>query len=185
MIIDNYDSFTYNLYQYIGEIHGDVEVFRNDKVTVAELQGMDISHLVISPGPGFPKDAGISMEVVKVLGKKIPTLGVCLGHQAIGEAFGGHIVHAQKTVHGKISKVFHNEKGLFEGLENPLNVTRYHSLAVDRKALPEELEITAESVDGEIMGIRHKDYPIYGLQFHPESISTQRGKELLRKFLAL
>ncbi|SHJ66175.1 anthranilate synthase component 2 [Geosporobacter subterraneus DSM 17957] len=185
VIIDNYDSFTYNLYQYVGEIHPDVRVFRNDKVTTAELLQMDISHLIISPGPGFPKDAGISMEAVKGLGKKIPTLGVCLGHQAIGEAFGGYIVHAQKAVHGKTSKILHNGEHLFQGLENPLDVTRYHSLVVDRKKLPKELEITAESSEGEIMGVKHKAYPIYGLQFHPESISTQRGKEMLRKFLVL
>ncbi|MEW9124693.1 MAG: aminodeoxychorismate/anthranilate synthase component II [Thermotaleaceae bacterium] len=185
VIIDNYDSFTYNLYQYIGEIRPDIKVIRNDKVTVEELEQMDISHLIISPGPGFPKDAGISMEAVKTLGCKIPTLGVCLGHQAIGEAFGGKVVHGEKAVHGKVSQIQHHERSLFEGLENPLGVTRYHSLVIDREGLPGDLEITAQSTEGEIMGIKHRDYPIFGLQFHPESISTQKGKEILKRFLAL
>ncbi len=185
VIIDNYDSFTYNLYQYVGEIQEDIKVIRNDKISIEELKQMDISHIIISPGPKFPKDAGISIELVKTIGKKIPILGVCLGHQAIGEAFGGKIVHAKETVHGKVSKIYHNESGLFEGIENPLNAVRYHSLVVDRKLLPEAFEITAESPDGEIMGIKHKEYPIYGIQFHPESISTQKGKEILIKFLNL
>lgn len=182
-IIDNYDSFTYNLYQYLGELNSDIKVFRNDKVGLDELENMDISHLVISPGPGYPKDAGISKEAIRIFGKRIPVLGVCLGHQAIGEIFGGSIVHAQKAVHGKISRIQHNGKHLFEGLKNELAVTRYHSLVIDRKSLPEDLEITAESLEGEIMGVKHKEYPIFGLQFHPESISTERGKEMLGKFL--
>ena len=183
VIIDNYDSFTYNLYQYLGELNPDIKVFRNDKVSLDELENMDISHLVISPGPGYPKDAGISKEAIRILGKRIPILGVCLGHQAIGEVFGGSIVHAQKAVHGKISRIQHNAKYLFEGLKNELIVTRYHSLIIDKKGLPVNLEITAESLEGEIMGVKHKEYPIFGLQFHPESISTERGKEMIGKFL--
>ncbi len=185
VIIDNYDSFTYNLYQYLGELQPDIQVIRNDKVDLDELKQMDISHLIISPGPRFPKDAGISLEAVRTLGRKIPILGVCLGHQTIGEAFGGKVVHAKKMVHGKVSRIHHNKNDLFEDLETPLKVTRYHSLVVDRKLLPKVLEITAESDDGEIMGIKHRAYPIFGLQFHPESISTEKGKEMLRKFLTL
>ncbi|QEK11758.1 aminodeoxychorismate/anthranilate synthase component II [Crassaminicella thermophila] len=185
IIIDNYDSFTYNLYQYIGEINKNVKVFRNDAVTIKELEQMDITHIIISPGPGFPKDSGISMEVIKRFGKDIPTLGVCLGHQAIGEVFGGNIVNAKNLVHGKTSEIYHNEMDLFKGLKNPLNVTRYHSLIVDKYSISDELVITAKTVDGEIMGLRHKKYPIFGLQFHPESISTQGGKEIFKNFLEL
>lgn len=183
VIIDNYDSFTYNLYQYVGEINPEVKVFRNDEVTIETLKQMDIDHIIISPGPGFPKDSGISKEVIKTLGKDIPTLGVCLGHQCIGEVFGGWIVHAKEMVHGKTSMITHNEMDLFKGLENPLRVTRYHSLVVERHSIDDELIITAESSDGEIMGLKHKKYPIFGLQFHPESIATQDGKELLKNFL--
>ncbi|MCY6355685.1 anthranilate synthase component II [Clostridium sp. ZS2-4] len=183
VIIDNYDSFTYNLYQYVGEINPEVKVFRNDEVTIEKLKQMDIDHIIISPGPGFPKDSGISKEVIKTFGKDIPTLGVCLGHQCIGEVFGGWIVHAKEMVHGKTSMITHNEMDLFKGLENPLRVTRYHSLVVERHSIDDELIITAESSDGEIMGLKHKNYPIFGVQFHPESIATQNGKELLKNFL--
>lgn len=183
VIIDNYDSFTYNLYQYIGEIQSDIKVYRNDKITLEKLNHMNISHLIVSPGPKFPKDAGISVEAIRNIGKKIPTLGVCLGHQAIAEAFGGKIIQGKKAVHGKISKIHHNGDDLFKGLDNPLNVMRYHSLVVDRQLLPSTLKITAESIDEEIMGIKHIEYPIYGLQFHPESISTDRGKDMLKNFL--
>lgn len=183
IIIDNYDSFTYNLYQYVGEINQEVKVFRNDEVTIEILKQMDIDHIIISPGPGFPKDSGISKEVIKTFGKDIPILGVCLGHQCIGEVFGGRIIHAKEMVHGKTSMITHNEMDLFKGLENPLRVTRYHSLVVERDSIDDELIITAESSDGEIMGLKHKEYPIFGLQFHPESIATQDGKELLKNFL--
>ncbi|WZL74086.1 aminodeoxychorismate/anthranilate synthase component II [Clostridiaceae bacterium 35-E11] len=185
VIIDNYDSFTYNLYQYVGEIHPEVKVYRNNEVTIEELKKMDITHIIISPGPKFPKDSEISMEVIKEFRKDIPILGVCLGHQAIGEVFGGRIVHAQNMVHGKTSIIHHNEMDLFKGLENPLTVTRYHSLVVDKTSIPEELIITAKSCEGEIMGLRHRKYPLFGVQFHPESIATNRGKELLKNFLAL
>ena len=185
VIIDNYDSFTYNLYQYVGEAQPHIQVIRNNKITMEELEQMDISHLIISPGPGFPKEAGISIQAIRTLGRKIPTLGVCLGHQAIGEAFGGQIVHAQKAVHGKVSRIEHNGRDLFKGLESPLGVTRYHSLIVEKKLLPKALEVTAESLEGEIMGIKHREYPIYGVQFHPESISTEKGKEIIKNFLAL
>lgn len=184
-IIDNYDSFTYNLYQFLGEINPNVQVFRNDAVTIEQLKGMDISHVVISPGPGFPKDSGISMDVIKTLGRDIPVLGVCLGHQAIGEAFGGKVVHAKKMVHGKTSVIHHNKLDIFGGIENPIKVMRYHSLIVDKESLSDELMITAISPEDEIMGLRHKEYPIFGVQFHPESIGTQKGKEILKNFLAL
>lgn len=184
VIIDNYDSFTYNLYQYVGEINPEVKVFRNDEVTIETLNQIDIDHIIISPGPGFPKDSGISKEVIKTLGKDIPILGVCLGHQCIGEVFGGRIIHAEQMVHGKTSMITHNEIDLFQGLENPLKVTRYHSLVVDRDSIDDDLIITAESSDGEIMGLKHKKYPIFGVQFHPESIATQDGKELLKNFLS-
>ncbi len=185
VIIDNYDSFTYNLYQYIGEINPDVQVFRNDKISIDQLKAMNISHLIISPGPGFPKDAGISIEVIKELGKDIPILGVCLGHQAIAEAFGGRIIHAKEMVHGKTSLIEHDEKGLFKGIGKPLTATRYHSLVVDKELIPNDLIITAYSLDGEIMGLEHKKHPIYGVQFHPESIATDCGKQLIRNFLEI
>lgn len=183
VIIDNYDSFTYNLYQYVGELNPDIRVFRNDAVTVQELAELDIDRIIISPGPGFPKDAGISREVVKVMGKDIPILGVCLGHQVIGEVYGGRIVHAGSILHGKTSLIMHNGQDLFKGLDHPLKVTRYHSLIVERENIPEDLEVTAESEHGEIMGLKHRDYPVFGVQFHPESIATQGGKEIIRNFL--
>lgn len=185
MIIDNYDSFTYNLYQYVGEINSVVTVYRNDEVTIEELKEMDITHIIISPGPGFPKDSGISMKVIKEFGIDIPILGVCLGNQAIGEVFGGRILHANNMVHGKTSIIHHNEIDLFEGLENPLRVARYHSLVVDNEFVPDELMITAKSCEGEIMGLKHRKYPIFGVQFHPESIATYSGKEILNNFLIL
>ncbi|TCO73800.1 anthranilate synthase component II [Marinisporobacter balticus] len=185
VIIDNYDSFTYNLYQYVGEINPDIKVIRNDAVIIEDLEKMEISHIIISPGSGFPKEAGISIEVIEKLGKSIPILGVCLGHQAIGEAFGGKVVHAKNRIHGKTSEITHNGIDLFEGIENPLIVTRYHSLIVEKESLPQELTITARSLEGEIMGLKHKKYPIHGVQFHPESIATQYGKEILKNFIAL
>lgn len=185
VIIDNYDSFTYNLYQLIGAMTPHVKVVRNDAVTVEELIKMAPDHLVISPGPGYPKDAGISEEAIEVLGKNIPTLGVCLGHQAIAEVFGARIVENPEMFHGKTSKIQHDGKGIFEGVEPDVQVMRYHSLAVEEASLPEELEVSAKTAKGEIMGIRHKIYPIIGLQFHPESIMTKQGKRMLENFLKM
>ncbi|AEV69195.1 anthranilate synthase component II [Acetivibrio clariflavus] len=187
LIIDNYDSFTYNLYQYVGEINPDIEVYRNDKITIDGIRERNPSHIIISPGPGFPKDAGISIEVIRVLGKHIPVLGVCLGHQAIGEAFGGKIVHAKELMHGKASEVFVNrECPLFRTLiKEKIMAGRYHSLIVENKSLPSCLKVTARSENGEIMGLMHEDYPIFGIQFHPESILTPDGKEILSNFLAI
>ena len=183
VLIDNYDSFTYNLYQYLGEISPDIRVIRNDAVTVDELAAMAPSHLIISPGPGFPKDAGISTEAVRKLGPTTPVLGVCLGHQAICEAFGGRIVHADRRVHGKTSPVHHRREGLFQDLPTPFIAARYHSLVADPETLPAALMVTAQTQEGVIMGVQHRHYPIYGLQFHPESIASEHGKLLLRRFL--
>ena len=184
-MIDNYDSFTYNLVQYLGEMGQELKVCRNDAITVEGIKKLKPARIVISPGPGSPKDAGVSKEAVKVLGSRIPVLGVCLGHQCIGEVFGGKVVGAKRLMHGKTSLIFHNGKGLFKNIDNPFVATRYHSLLVEKKGLPKELEITAETKEKEIMGLRHKKFPIYGVQFHPESILTQSGKEILRNFLNL
>ncbi len=183
LLIDNYDSFSYNLFQQAAAIEPDMRVVRNDALTVSEIEGLNPSHIILSPGPGYPKDAGICEEVVSRLGGSIPILGVCLGHQAIGEAFGGRIVHAQRLMHGKVSPVQHHDVGVFRGLPNPLTCTRYHSLAIERATLPECLEITAWTEDGEIMGVRHKTLAVEGVQFHPESILTERGHDLLANFL--
>jgi anthranilate synthase component 2 len=188
LMIDNYDSFTYNLVQYLGELGAEVEVARNDQIDVAAIERLAPSHIVISPGPGTPDDAGISMEVIRRLGGRIPILGVCLGHQAIGQAFGGRVVHARMIMHGKTSMIHHRGQGVFRGLPEPFEATRYHSLVVERSGLPECLEMTAwtETAPGavdEIMGLRHKSLPIEGVQFHPESILTERGHDLLRNFL--
>jgi para-aminobenzoate synthetase component II len=183
LMIDNYDSFTYNLVQYLGEMGQELKVFRNDVLTIEKIKKMRPNRIVISPGPGSPKDAGISKEVIRTFGTKIPVLGVCLGHQCIGEVFGGKVVGAERLMHGKTSPIYHNGKGVFKGLDNPFIATRYHSLLVEKKSLPAELEITAETKEKEIMGLRHKKFPIHGVQFHPESILTQSGKELLRNFL--
>ena len=185
LVIDNYDSFTYNLVQYLGELGAKLEVFRNDKITVGRIKKMRPAKIVISPGPGKPSDAGISEEVIAVFGKTTPILGVCLGHQAIGEAFGGRIVGARSLMHGKTSKIYHDGKGIFKGIRNPFEATRYHSLIVERKSFPKALKITAETKDKEIMGLVHKKYPIYGVQFHPESILTLEGKKLLKNFLEI
>lgn len=185
LVIDNYDSFTYNLVQYLGELGADLKVFRNDKITIAQIKKMKPRKILISPGPGEPKDAGISEEVISQFGKTTPILGVCLGHQAIGEVFGGRIVGAKKLMHGKTSKIYHNGKGIFRGIKSPFDATRYHSLLVERKSLPKCLKITAETKEKEIMGLEHKTYPIYGVQFHPESILTVEGKKLLKNFLDL
>ncbi len=185
LVIDNYDSFTYNLVQYLGELGADLKVYRNDKITIAEIKRLKPARIVISPGPGKPKDAGISEEVIRQFGSTTPILGVCLGHQAIGEVFGGRIVGAKSLMHGKTSKIYHNGKGIFKGIKNPFDATRYHSLLVERKTFPKILNITAETKDKEIMGLQHKTYPIYGVQFHPESILTVEGKRLLKNFLEM
>ena len=183
-MIDNYDSFTYNIVQYLGKLGAEVEVYRNDRITLDEIERKKPDAIVISPGPCTPKEAGISVEAVRRFAGKLPILGVCLGHQSIGYAFGGRIVRAKKIMHGKASKILHNEKELFEGVENPFSAIRYHSLVVERNTLPDCFEITAESEDDrEIMGIRHREYPLYGLQFHPESILTEHGLTILKNFL--
>ena len=184
-VIDNYDSFTWNLVQYICELGAEVAVFRNDAITVKELALRNPAGLVISPGPGGPDEAGISLDAIKAFEDRIPILGVCLGHQCIGQAFGGRIVHAQALMHGKTSRIRHNGKGIFSMVENPMTATRYHSLAVERGTLPKELEVCAEAEDGEVMGVRHLEKPVFGVQFHPESILTQSGMRLLENFLSL
>ena len=183
LMIDNYDSFTYNLVQYLGELGQDVRVERNDALAVGNIAALAPSHIVISPGPCTPNEAGISLDVIKTYAGKIPILGVCLGHQAIGQAFGGNVVRAARVMHGKTSKIFHDERGVFTGLPNPFEATRYHSLVIDKQTLPDCLEVTAWSDDGEIMGVRHKSLAVEGVQFHPESILTEHGHELLRHFL--
>ena len=183
LMIDNYDSFTYNLVQYFGELGEDVRVFRNDEITVQEIAALKPARIVVSPGPCSPAEAGISVAVIKEFAGKIPVLGVCLGHQSIGAAFGGNIVHAKQLMHGKTSPVHHTDQGVFHGLPNPLTVTRYHSLAIERSSLPDCLEVTAWTDDGEIMGVRHKTLAVEGVQFHPESILTERGHDLLKNFL--
>ena len=184
LLLDNYDSFTYNLAQYLGELGCAVEVHRNDKISVEEIQRRKPEKIVISPGPCTPQDAGICVDLVQRLAGKIPILGVCLGHQAIGAAFGGKIIRAPKLFHGKTSEIHHDGKGVFQKLPDPFTATRYHSLIVERKSLPRELHITAETDDGIIMGFRHKKFPIEGVQFHPESVLTKSGKELLKNFLS-
>ncbi len=183
LMIDNYDSFTYNLVQYFGELGAQVKVFRNDEITLEQIEALHPAQLVISPGPCSPAEAGVSVAAIKAFAGKLPILGVCLGHQSIGAAFGGRIVHAQKLMHGKTSPVQHIDVGVFRGLPNPLTCTRYHSLAIERASLPDCLQITAWTEDGEIMGVRHKTLDIEGVQFHPESILTEHGHDLLRNFL--
>ncbi len=183
LMIDNYDSFTYNLVQYFGELGEVVRVFRNDQITVEEIEALQPQRIVISPGPCTPAEAGVSVEVIRRLGARIPILGVCLGHQAIGAAYGGRIVRARQLMHGKTSLIHHQGKGVFRGLPSPFEATRYHSLVIERASLPDCLEITAWTEDGEIMGVRHHRHPVEGVQFHPESILTQHGHELLKNFL--
>jgi len=185
LVIDNYDSFTYNLVQYLGELGQDIRVYRNDKITLKEIESLKPEKIVISPGPCTPKEAGISVDLIKQFAGKIPILGVCLGHQSIGYALGGEIIHAKKLMHGKTSMINHDGKTIFKNLPNPFEATRYHSLVIERESIPDELEISAETDDGEIMGVRHKEYIIEGVQFHPESILTKVGKDLLRNFLEL
>ena len=184
LLLDNYDSFTYNLAQYLGELGRDVEVHRNDKISVEEIARRKPEKIVISPGPCTPQEAGICVELVRRLAGKFPILGVCLGHQAIGVAFGGKIIRAPKLFHGKTSEIHHDRKGVFQKLPNPFTATRYHSLIVERKSLPRQLAITAETSDGIIMGFRHRRFPVEGVQFHPESVLTQSGKQLLQNFLS-
>ncbi|MCG6976584.1 MAG: aminodeoxychorismate/anthranilate synthase component II [Acidiferrobacterales bacterium] len=183
LMIDNYDSFTYNLVQYLGELGEDVRVYRNDQITVEEIESLAPDRMVISPGPCTPNEAGISIEAIKAFAGKLPILGVCLGHQSIGQAFGGKIVHAQELMHGKTSMIYHSDVGVFKGLSNPFQATRYHSLVVERETLPDCLEVTAWTDDDEIMGLRHKEFAIEGVQFHPESILTEHGHALLKNFL--
>ena len=183
LIIDNYDSFTYNLYQYVGEIYKNVKVVRNDAVSTNDIRDMNPEGIIISPGPGTPKDAGISVEVVKKLGSSIPILGICLGHQSIAEAFGGKIIGAPKIMHGKTSVIKHDGRDIFHGIKNPLKVMRYHSLIAERESLPEELCISAETDDGIIMSEKHKEYRIFGIQFHPESYFTEDGRKIIKNFL--
>ena len=183
LMIDNYDSFTYNLVQYFGELGQEVKVFRNDAITLDEIARLNPEFLVISPGPCAPAQAGISLAAIKAFAGKIPLLGVCLGHQSIGEAFGGRVVHAKQLMHGKVSPVSHHNVGMFRDLPNPVTCTRYHSLVIERETLPDCLEITAWTEDGEIMGVRHKTLPIEGVQFHPESILTEHGHQMLQNFL--
>ena len=185
LMIDNYDSFTYNLVQYLGEMGEELQVYRNDKITVDEIERLKPDRIVISPGPCSPKEAGISVETIKHFAGKIPILGVCLGHQGIGYAFGGEVVRAGRLMHGKTSMIHHDGKGVFKGLPNPFEATRYHSLVIKRETMPSCLEISAETDIGEVMGVRHKEFVIEGVQFHPESILTQNGKDLLRNFLEM
>ena len=185
LMIDNYDSFTYNLVQYLGELGEELVVYRNDKITLDEIEALKPDRLVVSPGPCTPKEAGISVDAIRRFAGQFPILGVCLGHQSIGAAFGAKIVGADRLMHGKISEIKHNGKSIFQGLPNPFEATRYHSLVIQRESLSKDFEITAESEDGEIMGIRHKSLTIEGVQFHPESILTTVGHDLLRNFLKL
>jgi anthranilate synthase/aminodeoxychorismate synthase-like glutamine amidotransferase len=185
LMIDNYDSFTYNLVQYFGELGEDIEVFRNDKITIPEIEALKPERIVISPGPCTPNEAGISIDVIRHFKGKIPILGVCLGHQSIGAAFGGEIVRAPRLMHGKTSIIYHDGKTIFKDIPNPFEATRYHSLIIKRESLPDSLVVTAWTEEGEIMGVRHKEYIIEGVQFHPESILTRVGKDLLRNFLNL
>lgn len=185
LMIDNYDSFTYNLVQYLGELGEDVRVYRNDKITLEDIEKMHPDRIVISPGPCTPKEAGVSVDVVKKFMGKIPIFGVCLGHQSIGYALGGDIIRADRLMHGKTSPIFHDGKTVFSGIENPFDATRYHSLLIKKDTLPKELEISAWTKEGEIMGVRHKEFLLEGIQFHPESILTKAGKDILRNFLEM
>jgi anthranilate synthase/aminodeoxychorismate synthase-like glutamine amidotransferase len=185
LMIDNYDSFTYNLVQYLGQLGGAVEVHRNDKISIDEIRGLKPDAIVLSPGPCTPEKAGISVEVIREFGTTIPILGVCLGHQAIGYAFDAEVIRAQRIMHGKTSTVINDGRTIFKGLPNPFVAGRYHSLIVERNSLPDCLEISAETEEGEIMGIRHKEYPVEGVQFHPESVLTPNGKRILKNFLTM
>lgn len=184
LVIDNYDSFTYNLFQYLGELGAEMKVFRNDKITLQEIEAERPSGIVISPGPGRPEDSGICPSVIRQFAPKLPLFGVCLGHQCIGQVFGGNVIGAERIMHGKTSLISHDQTGIFQGVDNPFEATRYHSLIVERESLPDCLRITAETEDGEIMGLQHREYPTFGVQFHPESILTTAGKKILANFLS-
>lgn len=183
LLIDNYDSFTYNLYQYLAELGAEILVRRNDQITLAEIEELQPERIVISPGPCTPSEAGLSCQIIETFGPRIPLLGVCLGHQAIGQVYGGRVIRAAQLMHGKTSLIYHQGEGVFTGLPQPFEANRYHSLIVERASLPDILEITAETEDGVIMGLRHREYPVEGVQFHPESIMTPEGKTLLQNFL--
>lgn len=185
LMIDNYDSFTYNLVQYLGVLGADVEVRRNDQVSLEEIEAMAPERLVISPGPGVPQSAGIIVPMIERFYQRVPILGVCLGHQAVGVSFGGRVVRSARLMHGKVSRIYHDGRGVFRDVPDPFTATRYHSLAVESESLPSCLEISAKAEDGEIMGLRHRDYPVHGIQFHPESILTQEGMRILENFLTL
>lgn len=185
LMIDNYDSFTYNLVQYLGELGQEIKVFRNDKITLEKIKKLRPKKIVISPGPGRPENAGIPAQVIRKLAGKIPILGVCLGHQAIGYVYGGKIINARNLMHGKTSLIYHNRQTIFNGIPNPFAATRYHSLLIERKSLPSCLEVIAWTKENEIMGIKHKEFPLWGVQFHPESILTKSGKDILANFLKL
>ncbi|MDC0292085.1 aminodeoxychorismate/anthranilate synthase component II [Verrucomicrobiales bacterium] len=185
LVIDNYDSFTYNLVQYFGELGAEMKIFRNDKITINEIRDLAPERICVSPGPKTPSEAGISCDVIREFGETTPILGVCLGHQSIGQVYGGDVIRADRLMHGKTSPIHHDNKGVFAGLDNPFEATRYHSLIVKRETLPDCLEIVAETAEKEIMGLRHREFPIHGLQFHPESILTGSGKQLLQNFLEL
>ncbi len=185
LVIDNYDSFTYNLVQYLGELGADVRVFRNDKISISQIEEQAPERIVVSPGPCTPKEAGISVDCIRHFAGRVPILGVCLGHQSVGVAFGGKVLGAERLMHGKTSQIYHDGRTIFAGLPRPFIATRYHSLIVEKKSLPKCLEISAATQEGEIMGFRHKTYPVEGVQFHPESILTETGKDLLRNFLKL
>jgi anthranilate synthase/aminodeoxychorismate synthase-like glutamine amidotransferase len=185
LVIDNYDSFTYNLVQYLGELGAEMDVVRNDKIDAAGILAMGPSSIVISPGPCTPNEAGVSLDVIRLLGETIPVLGVCLGHQCIGQAYGGNVIRAPHVMHGKVSEIHHTGDALFAGVPDPFVATRYHSLIIERESIPECLQITAETSDGLIMGVRHKEYPVMGVQFHPESILTSGGKTILKNFLEM
>jgi anthranilate synthase/aminodeoxychorismate synthase-like glutamine amidotransferase len=185
LIIDNYDSFTYNLVQYFGELGAEMKIIRNDAMSVAEIRALQPSRICISPGPCTPNEAGVSCAVIEAFGPHIPILGVCLGHQSIGQVYGGDVIRAERLMHGKTSPIHHNGTSVFKGVPNPFEATRYHSLIVKRETLPECLEITAWTAENEIMGLRHKQHPVHGVQFHPESILTQEGMQLLKNFLTL
>lgn len=185
LVIDNYDSFTFNLVQYLGELGADLQVYRNDALTIDQIRELAPEKIIISPGPCTPNEAGISLDVIRAFGATTPILGVCLGHQSIGQVYGGTVCRAPYLMHGKVSQIYHKGEGLFEGIPNPFTATRYHSLIVRREDLPEDLIVTAETEDGIVMGLKHKEHPVYGLQFHPESILTEGGKEMLKNFLDL
>ena len=185
LVIDNYDSFTYNIVQYLGEMQVEMQIFRNDQVSVDAVRKLNPERILISPGPCSPREAGLSNEIIRNFGPRVPTLGVCLGHQCIGHVFGGNVIVNYRMMHGKTSLIKHNGKDLFEGMANPFPATRYHSLVIERASMPECLEVTAETEEGEIMGVSHKEFPIWGVQFHPESILTENGRQILRNFLKL